>query len=45
MNCTNCKKDTIIKCKNKECNNYVRQCNNCWFDIEINIKFDNKLKH
>ena len=40
MNCPNCKKDTIKKCKNKECNNNVRRCNNCWFDIEMNVKFD-----
>jgi len=37
MNCPNCKINTIKKCKNQECNNKVRRCNNCWFDTYKNI--------
>lgn len=36
MNCLNCKINTIKKCKNEECNNNVRRCNNCWFDTDKN---------
>ena len=35
MECPNCN-NIIKKCKNNECLNYVRRCNNCWFDTEKN---------
>lgn len=31
MNCINC---IIKKCKNNDCDNYVRRSSNCWFDFE-----------
>ena len=35
MECAQCNKLTIIKCKNTECKNQVRKCRNCFYDYKL----------
>ena len=35
MNCVQCNKLTITKCKNTQCKNQVQKCYSCWYDYKL----------
>jgi hypothetical protein len=35
MNCIQCNKPTITKCKNTQCQNQVQKCRSCFYDYKL----------